>query len=87
MSVYQQIRDKFIMKNAWEDWTSYRDQLTELVVRLLMETQSQTTKECAPVRVTVVGAGRCNDIDLRRLVASAENVLLLDVDIKKKPSV
>ena len=30
----------------------------------------------------IIGAGRCNDIDLRRLVASAENVLLLDVDME-----
>ena len=79
MSVYQQIKDKFIMKNAWEDWTSYRDQLTDLVIGLLMETQSQ---ESTPASVMIIGAGRGNDINLQRLVASAENVLLLDVDME-----
>ena len=78
MSVYQQIKDKFIMKNAWEDWASYRDQLTNLVVELLLETQSQVS---APGSVMIIGVGRCNDIELRRLAASAKNVLLLDVDM------
>ena len=79
MSVYQQIKDKFIMKNAWDDWTSYRDQLTDLVIGHLMETQSQ---ESTPASIMIIGAGRCNDIDLQRLVASAENVLLLDLDME-----
>ena len=74
MGVYQQIRDKFIMKNAREDWASYRDGLTDLVLGLL------EAADPASGRVLIIGAGRCNDIDLRRLAVRAEKVILLDVD-------
>ena len=69
MGVYHQIKDKFIMRNARADWASYRTQLTELILQMYPET------------VMIVGAGRCNDIDLGRLVsAGARRVVLLDVD-------
>ena len=32
MGVHQQIREKFIMRNARSDWAAYRDQLTNLVI-------------------------------------------------------
>ena len=57
MGVYHQIKDKFIMRNARADWASYRDQLTDLILQMYPET------------VMIVGAGRCNDIDLGRLVS------------------
>lgn len=69
MGVYHQIKDKFIMRNVRADWASYRDQLTDLILQMYPET------------VMIVGAGRCNDIDLGRLVgAGARRVVLLDVD-------
>ena len=68
MGVYQNIKDKFIMKNAWEDWTEYRSKLTEIIL------------ERNPKTVMIVGAGRCNDIDLERLLKSAERVICMDVD-------
>lgn len=80
MSVYQQIKNKFIMKNAWEDWASYRDQLTDLVAGLLAKLQPQGPVNSASGRVAIIGAGRCNDVDLRRLAASSGNVILMDVD-------
>lgn len=45
MGVYQNIKDKFIMKNAWEDWTEYRSKLTEIIL------------ERNPKTVMIVGAG------------------------------
>ena len=80
MKEYQKLKDKFIMKNAWEDWASYRDQLTDLIVGLLTEMQSHVPADMGSAEVTIIGAGRCNDVDLLRLVASAGNVLLLDID-------
>ena len=56
------------MKNAWEDWTEYRSKLTEIIL------------ERNPKTVMIVGAGRCNDIDLERLLKSAERVICMDVD-------
>ena len=58
MGVYHQIKDKFIMRNARADWASYRDQLTDLILQMY------------PDSVMIVGAGRCNDIDLGRLVSA-----------------
>ena len=58
MGVYHQIKDKFIMRNARADWASYRTQLTDLILQMYPET------------VMIVGAGRCNDIDLGRLVGA-----------------
>ena len=61
MGVYHQIKDKFIMRNARADWASYRTRLTDLILQMYPET------------VMIVGAGRCNDIDLGRLLnAGAE---------------
>ena len=72
MGVYQQIKDKFIMKSVWEDWAEYRGQLTDLILRRI-----PTEKEAG---VAIVGAGRCNDMDLRRLAASTGHVYLFDID-------
>ena len=80
MRVYQQIRDKFIMKNARKDWAGYRDRLTDLVSGLIVEMQPRMSADPVSFSVMIVGAGRCNDIDLQRLAVSAENVILLDVD-------
>ena len=58
MGVYHQIKDKFIMRNARADWAPYRTQLTDLILQMY------------PDSVMIVGAGRCNDIDLGRLVGA-----------------
>ena len=68
MSIYQSIKDKFIMKNAWEDWALYRSQLTDLIL------------EQNPKSVMIIGAGRCNDYDLRKISSATEKVVLSDVD-------
>ena len=69
MSIYDRIKDKFIMKNAWEDWASYRSQLTELIL------------EHDPESVIIIGAGRCNDIDLFTLLSGGKKVICVDVDV------
>jgi len=68
------------MRNAPEDWAEYRDQLTELLAGLVEEACIQTPDDPTPGRVMFVGAGRCNDFDLRRITASSEHVILLDID-------
>ncbi len=68
MSVYQQIKDKFIMRNAWEDWAVYRSQLTDIILGQ------------EPKSVMIVGAGRCNDIDLEKLAVPTDKVICVDVD-------
>ena len=68
MSIYQQIKEKFIMKNAREDWAPYRTELTEMIL------------DRDPESVMIIGAGHCNDIDLCRIAAAAGRVILLDID-------
>ena len=72
MGAYQQIKDKFIMKNAREDWAEYRESLTDLVI--------DCTRYANPKSIAIIGAGRCNDLDLDRLTFFADRVYLLDVD-------
>ena len=68
MGVYQQIREKFITKNAWEDWADYRRKLTNLILRT------------EPESIMIIGAGRCNDIDLGSVTARVDRAVLLDMD-------
>ena len=44
--IYRQvIRNSFIMKNAWEDWAPYRNNLTELVLSLKPGYRSEKTSD------------------------------------------
>ncbi len=60
------------MKNARTDWASYRSRLTDKLTGLLSAGKKES--------VMIVGAGRCNDIDLVRLGEAAEKIILADVD-------
>ena len=68
MSIYRQLKDKFIMRGAFLDWKDYRESLTDIVV-------SYPGKKLA-----IVGAGRCNDIDVNKLICSFSDITLIDVD-------
>ena len=68
MSVYRHIKDKFIMRCAREDWAVYRSQLTDVIL------------EKSPKSVMIVGAGRCNDIDLEKIAGMTDKVICVDVD-------
>ncbi len=65
-TVFEQLQEKFIMKNAREDWKDYRRALTE------------TVNEYPGRSIAIVGAGRCNDIELSAL--DFEHITLIDVD-------
>ena len=64
--VYKQLQEKFILPDAREDWSDYRRALTELV------------NAQAGEHVLVIGAGRCNDIELSDL--RFDRITLMDVD-------
>jgi len=72
MTVYDEIKKKFILPNAFDDWQDYRKSLTDIVLSL---GGNNCTKS-----VLVLGAGRCNDIDIHRLCASFKNIILADCD-------
>lgn len=64
--IYEQLKEKFIMENAWDDWRDYRKKLTDLV------------NSYAGDSLLVVGAGSLNDIDIESLIF--QKITLLDVN-------
>ena len=56
---------------AYTDWAGYREQLTGFI---LEHTDPHTT-------ACIVGAGECNDFDLRRLNSHFDRLLLLDRNV------
>ncbi len=68
MGIYRQVKDKFIMKNAYADWENFRGALTDLVLSY------------SGTRIAIIGAGRCNDIDILRLLESGRELTLIDTD-------
>lgn len=54
--------------NAYEEWASYREQLTDFIVD---HTGPHTT-------ACIVGAGACNDFDLQRLIKHFSELRLID---------
>ncbi len=59
-----------VLPNAWEEWSSYRRQVTDYLI-----------ENSAPMAsLAIFGAGRCNDLDLGRLLDHFSQVTLLDMD-------
>ncbi|MBR5179228.1 MAG: hypothetical protein IKW90_10580 [Lachnospiraceae bacterium] len=71
-TVYDEIKKKFILEKAYDDWAEYRAYLTDTVIGLGKDAPSKT--------VCVIGAGPCNDIDLHKLCGAFKQVTLLDCD-------
>jgi hypothetical protein len=57
----------------WASFSSHRRQVTDLIVGCRFRQNS---------RLAVLGAGNCNDLDLKRLTASFASVDLFDLDAK-----
>lgn len=70
MTPYEQLKKKFILPDAYDDWKEYRDFLTELVLSYSQDVES----------IAIIGAGRCNDIDLKRICSTFQALTLIDVD-------
>jgi hypothetical protein len=67
---YEQLRTSETIPDAHEMWRGYRDALTAYVLSNL------TPKS----KIAILGAGECNDIDLKRVVEKGHQVTLLDRD-------
>ncbi len=68
MNTYLTVKNNFIMTNANADWTSYRNELTDMILR------------DNPDSVMIIGGGRCNDINLERLANEIQEIIILDID-------
>ena len=70
--ILQEIKKKFELVNAYEDWKDYRQLLTDIVIAACGDDNSKT--------LAVIGAGYCNDIDLKSLCRHFKEILLVDCD-------
>lgn len=70
MNIYDQLRNLQVINNAYNEWQNYRNELTEVIIRYAQGNKS----------IAIFGAGRCNDIDLKRLSAYFHEVILFDKD-------
>lgn len=84
MSLYQQIKEIFILPNAFEDWREYREELTNYLIK-------ETDQVAMPLNfsgnidleehlptLAIIGAGECNDIDLKKLAEHFSRITLID---------
>ncbi|MBR4343755.1 MAG: hypothetical protein IKP88_13850 [Lachnospiraceae bacterium] len=72
MAIYDEIKKKFILPKAFEEWKDFRKNLTDIIIDIKENEGSKS--------VSVIGAGPCNDVDLHRLCSSFEAVTLIDCD-------
>ena len=72
--ILQDIKRKFRLVDADEDWKDYRQLLTGMVIDAGGGDKIKT--------VTVIGAGYCNDIDIISLCRNYKAVTLFDCDIE-----
>ncbi len=70
MTPYEQLKAKFTLPNAYNDWKEYREFITDLVIGYGQGAES----------LAIIGAGRCNDIDLKRICPLFHDITLVDVD-------
>lgn len=93
MSIFESIKEEFNIPHAFHDWKLYRDRLTDIILhenndneKMHKGTESKisTLKTCGSDKkhgsIAILGAGPCNDIDLKRLCEKYENVSLIDID-------
>lgn len=70
MSIYDELLKFQILPNAFEEWSEYRQAVTEYI---LGNTRPGSS-------VGILGAGRCNDMDLAQFAGHFSSVTLLDAD-------
>lgn len=70
--ILQDIKKKFRLVNAYEDWMDYRQLLTGMVIDAGGSDKSKI--------VAVIGAGYCNDIDIKSLCRHFNEIILVDCD-------
>ena len=86
MNLYNEIKSHFELPNAFADWTNYRNTLTNYLI-------AQTDQITLPLSffpdmkpsallptLAIIGAGACNDLDLKALSAHFSKITLIDYD-------
>ena len=70
MNLFDQLQALQIIPHAFNEWSTYREELTRYIIE-----QAYGNQEIA-----VLGCGRCNDIDIKLLSVYFEKVYLIDKD-------
>ena len=68
VSVYDQLKKRLKITDAYEKWHKYRENITELIIGFTEQGSS----------LLIVGAGDCNDYDVNILADHFSNITLLD---------
>lgn len=86
MSLFQEIKKNFIQEDAFENWSQYRKTLTEYLIGLVeweplpLHFHASILEETKLPTLGIIGAGGCNDIDLKMLLPYFSRITLIDVD-------
>lgn len=72
MNLYDQLRTLQKIDYAYSEWAQYRKDLTSIIIQYAKDSK----------RIALFGAGRCNDMDLNRLLEAFEEIILLDKDLE-----
>lgn len=67
---YYDLQNSRLSESAFEEWSAYRRQVTDF---LLSNSKQENT-------LAIFGAGRCNDIDLKRLSEQFSEITLVDIN-------
>ena len=87
MGLYQELKSHFYLQNAYKDWENYRNTLTNYLIQevdqieIPLSSLESMTEEALPT-LAILGAGACNDIDLRKLEPYFSKITLIDNDFK-----
>lgn len=77
-SEFQSIKNEFIIENAFRDWEEYRRQVTDKVLQEGKRLDNAGSER----ELLIVGGGRCNDVDLTRLLDVFDRIRILDTDFE-----
>lgn len=80
MNIYESIKNEFRIPDAYENWSSYRETLTDIVLGEHKVANHPDVGNRSSI--AILGAGPCNDIDLQRIHESYQKITLIDVDGK-----
>ena len=87
MHLYDQLQQHFIIPNAYSNWQSYREELTRLLIEetdqitLPLSFHANMEKTDWLPTLLIIGAGACNDIDLKQLLPHYSHITLLDSNL------
>ena len=68
--LYQKLSGMLLLPNAYEEWADYREKVTNYIIEHSEKDRS----------IAILGAGRCNDLDLAKLKEHFSFISLFDRD-------